>query len=147
MQTDFTIAVTGDSIITRRVSVCSEEGFLSLVKVIRDADVAYTHLETLIHDYEGPELYPAAEGGWNWGRAPHFVAEELKWVGFDIVSHASNHSLDYSYGGLISTWNALKEANMPYAGTGMNLGEAREPAYLDTGKGRVALYIHLLVFH
>ena len=28
---------------------------------------------------------------------------------------------------------------MPHAGTGMNLGEARQPAYLDTEKGRVAL--------
>lgn len=139
MQTKFSLAITGDSILNRRLSVHSEEGLLSLVKIIRDADVAYTHLETLIHDFDGPEVYPAAEAGWTWMRSPHFVADELKWAGFDIVSHASNHSLDYSYGGLISTWKALDEVGLPYAGTGRNLGEAREPAYLDTGKGRVAL--------
>lgn len=139
MREGITIAVTGDSIINRRISVYTEERFLSLVKVICDADVAYTHLETLIHDYEGPEIYPAAEAGWTWMRSPRFVAAELKWMGFDMVSLASNHTLDYSYGGLYATWDVLNETGLPHAGTGRNLGEAREPAYLETGKGRVAL--------
>jgi poly-gamma-glutamate synthesis protein (capsule biosynthesis protein) len=135
----FTVAVTGDAIINRRLSVCDDSRFLALVKILRDADVAYTHFETLIHDYDGPELYPAAEAGWTWMRSPRFVADELKWAGFDLVSHASNHCLDYSYGGLLSTWKALDEASLPYAGTGRNLGEARAPAYLETNRGRVAL--------
>lgn len=139
MQKEFTVAVTGDSIFNRRMSVHTEERFLSLIKVIRDADVAYTHLETLIHDYEGPEIYPAAEAGWTWMRSPRFAVEELKWAGFDIVSHASNHCMDYSYGGLYSTWKALDEGDLPYAGTGRSLGEARGPAYLETARGRVAL--------
>jgi len=139
MNSNFSVAVTGDAIINRRISVYSEERFLSMVKILRDTDVAYTHLETLIHDYDGPEIYPAADAGWTWMRSPRFVADELKWAGFDMVSHASNHSTDYGYGGLYSTWKALDEAGLPYAGTGKNLGDAREPAYLDTGKGRVAL--------
>lgn len=139
MQDEFKILITGDAAINRRISVYCEERFLALIKIIRDADVAYTHLETLIHDYEGPEIYPAAEAGWTWMRSPRFVAEELKWAGFNIVSHASNHSMDYSYGGLMSTWRALDEAKIIYAGTGKNLAEAREPAYLETAKGRVAL--------
>ena len=139
MQTNFSLAVTGDSIINRRISVHSEERFLSLIKILRDADVAYTHLETLIHDYDGPEIYPAAEAGWIWMRSPRFVADELRWAGFDMVSLASNHCLDYSYGGLIATWKALDKAGLVHAGTGRNLAEAREPAYLDTAKGRVAI--------
>jgi len=139
MAAEFTVAVTGDSMITRRLQVHSEDRFLSLVKILRDADVAYTNLEMLLHDYEGSELYPAAEGAFTYMRAPRFMADELKWAGFDIVSTANNHSLDYSYGGLFSTWKALDEAGLVHAGTGMNLGEARAPAYLDTGKGRVAL--------
>lgn len=139
MTANFSVAVTGDAIINRRISVLTDERFLSMIKILRDADCAYTHLETLIHDYDGPEVYPAANAGWTWMRSPRFVPEELKWAGFDIVSHASNHSLDYSYGGLFSTWKALDEADLPYAGTGRNLGDAREPAYLETKKGRVAL--------
>lgn len=139
MSKEFTLAVTGDSDITRRISVLKEDKFLSLIKVIRDADVAFTHLEMLIHDYDGPELYPAAEGAFAWLRSPRFAADELKWAGFDIASLASNHSLDYSYGGLFSTWKELDRVGLPHAGTGRNLGEARSPVYLDTEKGRVAL--------
>ena len=139
MDTGFTIAITGDSIIRVRLSLCTDNRFHSFIRVIREADAAYTQLELPVHDYEGQELFPAAEAGHNWARAPQFAVEELKWAGFDIVSTASNHSLDYSYGGLYSTWKALKDAHMPFAGTGMNLAEAREPAYVDTPKGRVAL--------
>jgi len=56
-----------------------------------------------------------------------------------MISTAGNHSLDYSYGGLFSTWKALDEAGLVHAGTGMDLAKAREPAYLDTANGRVAL--------
>lgn len=139
MSTHFSVAVTGDSIINRRISVYKEKRFLAMIEILRNADVSFTHLESLIHDYDGPEVYPAAEAGWTWMRSPRFVPEELKWAGFDMVSHASNHALDYSYGGLYSTWKALDEAGLPYAGTGKNLGEARDAAYLETGKGRVAL--------
>lgn len=135
----FTVAISGDSIVNRRLSVCAEAGFLALVTVFRGADVAFTHLETLIHDFEGPELYPAAEAGGTWMRSPAFVAEELKWAGFDIVSLASNHALDYAYGGLFATCSALKRAGMFYAGAGHNLGEARAPTYLDAAPARVAL--------
>lgn len=139
MKPEITFAITGDSIINRRISVHTEERFLSLVKILREADVSYTHLETLIHDFDGPEIYPAAEAGWTWMRSPRFVSDELKWAGFDLVSLASNHAVDYSYGGLYSTWKALDDAGLVHAGTGKNLGEAREPAYLDTPKGRIAL--------
>ena len=135
----FQVAVTGDSSINARVSVCKVPGFLELVEAIRGADLAYTHCESLIHDFTGPEIHPAAEGGWVWMRSPAFAAEELKWVGFDIVSLASNHCLDYSYGGLYSTWAALDAAGLPHAGTGANLAEARAPAFIDTAKARVAL--------
>ncbi|MBI4333338.1 MAG: CapA family protein [Chloroflexi bacterium] len=139
MKKNFTLAITGDSIVNRRLSIHADERFLSLIEILRAADVAYTHLETVIHDYEGDGVYPAAESGWTWMRSPRFVADELKWAGFDIVSHASNHCLDYSYGGLFSTLKALDEAGLPHAGTGRDLGEAREPAYLDTPGGRIAL--------
>lgn len=56
-----------------------------------------------------------------------------------MVSHASNHALDYSYGGLRETWAALDEAGVAHAGTGENLADAREPAIVDTPKGRVAM--------
>ena len=73
-----------------------------MIKILRDTDIGYTHLETLMHDYDEAEVYPAAAAGGTWMRSPRFVADELKWAGFNMASHASNHALDYSYGGLIS---------------------------------------------
>lgn len=135
----FTLAITGDCTVNMRISACEEPGFLSLIDLIRGADAAFTHVEATMHEFAGPELYPAAEGGWVWMRSPSFAAEELRWAGFDIVSLASNHSLDYSYGGLFATWETLAAAGLVHAGTGRNLAEARAPVYLDTPKARVAL--------
>jgi len=49
MEKDFTLAITGDAIINRRLSVHTEERFLSLVKILRNADLAYTRFETIVH--------------------------------------------------------------------------------------------------
>lgn len=133
------VTLSGDSLVTGRISACEDPRFLEFVEFVRDADVGYTHLEIPIHDFEGPELYPAAEAGGAWMRSPPYVADDLSWAGFDLVSTASNHALDYSYGGLFATWDALEAAGIPHAGTGANLGEARSPTYLDTAAGRLAL--------
>ncbi|WP_454858360.1 CapA family protein [Rhizobium binxianense] len=133
------IALSGGCIINRQFSSCRDERFLSLVEVLRQADVSFSHLEGTITGTDEKEVFPAAEAGWTWIRTPSFFADELKWAGFDIVSHASNHCLDFMYGGLYSTWSSLRAAGIPFAGTGMTLSEARAPAYFDTGKARVAL--------
>lgn len=135
----FNIAISGGCLIKRRFSVCDDPRFLAVVNILRGADVAFSHLEGTISEAEDPEVYPAAEGGWTWIRAPKHFAEELKWAGFKMVSHASNHGLDYMYGGLYSTWDTLRKAGLPFAGTGMTLSAARAPAYLETPKRRVAL--------
>jgi poly-gamma-glutamate synthesis protein (capsule biosynthesis protein) len=135
----FSVALSGDSIINRRVSACDDPAFRALIEQFRSADVGFTHLETLLHDYDDPEVYPAAEAGGTWMRSPPSIAEELEWAGFDLVSHASNHATDYSYGALESTWAALEEVGIDYAGTGRNLAAARGPTYRETSGGRVAL--------
>ena len=134
-----TVALSGDSIINRPISRLDDERVASVVRLFQEADIGFTHLETLIHDYEGPELHPAAEAGWSWMRSPASIVEELVWAGFDMVSLASNHTLDYSYGGLYSTWEALARGGIPHAGTGRNLGAARAPATVATGNATVAL--------
>jgi poly-gamma-glutamate synthesis protein (capsule biosynthesis protein) len=133
------IALSGGCIINRQFSNCTDERFLSLVDVLRKADVSFSHLEGTITGTDEKEVFPAAEAGWTWIRTPAFFAEELKWAGFNIVSHASNHCMDFMYGGLYSTWSSLKQAGVPFAGTGTTLTEARRPAYFDSGKTRVAL--------
>jgi poly-gamma-glutamate capsule biosynthesis protein CapA/YwtB (metallophosphatase superfamily) len=135
---ELNLVAAGDSLITMRQSVHSEPEFLKMVEMIREADVAFTNLEMLLHDYEY-DCYPAAECGGTYTRAPPYMVDELVWMGFDLFSTANNHSLDYMYGGLFNTILNLDERGIPHAGTGVDLAEARMPTYMDTGKGRLAL--------
>lgn len=141
---NLSLAATGDSLMTRKLSVYNEPRFVDLVDIIRSADVAFTNLEVLIHDFEP---YPGAVSGGTWMRAGREILEDLKWAGFDMVSTANNHSLDYGIGGLISTIRELEDAGLVYAGTGMNMSEARAPSYLEHARGRVALLAASSSFH
>lgn len=132
----FTMALTGDSIITRRLSVYTEPEFLAMIELLRSADVAFTNLEQLFHDYEP---YPMAESGGTWMRADPALAEDLVWAGIDMVSRANNHTGDYGTLGMQLTTKYVEAAGLIHAGVGMSLAEAREAKFLETDKARVAL--------
>lgn len=108
-----------------------------MIKMLRDADVAYTNFEMLIHNYTSYPLKPIWRG--TYMRAPEYITEELKWAGFDIVSCANNHAGDFGPEAMLETKAHLDNAGIENTGTGRNLSEAREPGYLETAKGRIGL--------
>jgi len=118
----FAMALTGDSIITRKLSVYNEPEFLKMIELIRSADVAFTNLEMLFHDYEP---YPMHQSGGTYMRAEPALAKELSWAGFDLVSRANNHSADYGVLGMRLTTKYVVEAGLVHAGVGESLAEAR----------------------
>ncbi|PEP63510.1 CapA family protein [Bacillus pseudomycoides] len=126
---------TGDSFITRKLPN-ENEGFKTLSTLIKKADIRLTNLEVTIHNNEAT---PSAQSGGTWAMAPSNVLEDLKKYGFNLVSWANNHTLDYLYDGLECTKKYLEHYNFVHAGAGMNLAEADEPKYLETFNGRVAL--------
>src|SRR5262245_5945941 len=75
----FTFALTGDSLITMKLSVHTDPPFLKMIDLIRGADAAFTNLEMLLHDYEP---YPSTESGGTYMRADPSMAKELVWAGF-----------------------------------------------------------------
>ena len=98
------LALTGDSIITRPIAVFQEPAFTRLIDLIRGADAAFTNLEMLFHDYEP---YAMNESGGTYMRAEPALVKDLVWAGFDMVSRANNHSGDYGALGMNltrSTW-------------------------------------------
>lgn len=129
-------ALTGDAIITRPISPFKEPQFLKMIKLIHGADVAFTNLEMLFHNYEG---YPATHSGGTYMRAEPELIDELVWAGFDMVSMANNHTMDFGPQGLESTIEVVRKSGLVYAGAGMNLAEARAPSYMETDGGRVAI--------
>ncbi len=132
-----TFALAGDAIITQRLSPFDEPEFMSMIEVIRNADLAFVNLEVLFHTYT--EGYPAAHSGGTWMAAHPRIAHELTWAGFDMVSLANNHTMDWAAGGMRATITALEAADLTYAGAGENLGMARAPGYRESRGGRVAL--------
>ena len=132
---DISIAVGGDAMITRRMRAFKEDAFTKLVDILRAADVSLVNLEMLFHDYES---------SWQWSSAtytrsdPHNL-HELKWMGIDAVTTANNHSFDFSEGGFLTTLDHCREIDLPQAGGGTNVDEARAPAYVDSPGGRVAV--------
>jgi poly-gamma-glutamate synthesis protein (capsule biosynthesis protein) len=140
---NFHIALAGDSTIVRRMSVYDDPAYLQLIKRIRDADVAFTNFEDLVHNYESPGA--ASGGGFappspgTYMQADPFVLDELKWAGFRLFSLANNHAYDYEAEGLLTSMRHFEQAGMIYAGVGENLARSRAPGYFETRKGRVAL--------
>ena len=133
---EFTFALTGDSIITRKLSVYTEPAFTRVIDLVRGADAAFTNLEMLFHDYEP---YAMNESGGTYMRAEPALIKELVWAGFDMVARANNHAGDYGVLGMNLTTKYVADAGLVQAGVGQSLAEAREAKFLETAKGRVAL--------
>jgi poly-gamma-glutamate synthesis protein (capsule biosynthesis protein) len=131
----YAIALTGDSIITRKLSVYREPEFLGLIDLIRGADLAFTNIEMLFHDYES---YPMASSGGTYMRAQPELAAELAWAGFDLGGLANNHSGDFGPEAMLLTEKYVRAAGITAAGVGKSLAEAREAKFLETAKARIA---------
>lgn len=133
---DITLAVSGDFMLTQKISVYREPQYLAIVDALRNADVAFVNLETTVRRWD--EGTPTITTGTPMTTVPELL-EEVKWLGIDMVSCANNHAYDYGEAGLLATLRHLNAAGIAHAGSGRNLQEARMPAYIETPRGRVAL--------
>ena len=135
----FNVALAGECMASRPFAVHDDKASMAPIELLRIADLTYGHLEMNLADY-GELTYPA-RGDWlgSFMMADPQVARDLKWAGIDIMSLAHNHSMDYGEQGMAATIRHCKAAGLAVAGTGIDLEEAREPGYLETKHGRVAL--------
>ncbi|MBI3371181.1 MAG: CapA family protein [Betaproteobacteria bacterium] len=128
--------LAGDVMPSRRLSPFNEDDYLALVEMVRGADVAFANLETTVRErHEGAPNFTQGTPM----TTPPRLLDDLKWMGFDIVSCANNHATDYGACGVLASLAHLRSAGIPCAGSGGNLAEARAPAYVDTPAGRVGL--------
>jgi len=72
-------------------------------------------------------------------RADPEVARGLSWAGFDILSLANNHTMNWGELGLKDTFKYLEEAGISYVGAGDNIDEALEPKILEMGDTKIAI--------
>ncbi|MBN1378232.1 MAG: CapA family protein [Gammaproteobacteria bacterium] len=96
--------------------------FAETREVLQSADIAIGNLETsLTHAGQ-----PFADKKYLFRNSPDKVAAALKQAGFDIVTLANNHSMDYGAEGLLDTLTALDKAGIRSHGAGENIAEARK---------------------
>lgn len=141
-ETTWTLAAVGDVIMNRRISQFDhpgDPGFHRLAELIRAADAAFMNLEQSVFRLQEFTGWPAAENGGNYEVGSPAILVDLVDMGFDLFNRANNHTTDYGVAGMIATDRLLDEMGLVHAGSGMNLGWASRPGYLDTPKGRVAL--------
>lgn len=77
---------------------------------------------------------------------PATVARALANAGFDVVSLANNHSLDYGVIGLVDTIDALAAEGIRHVGAGSSLVDARTPTFVVVGDRTVAFLAYSLTF-
>jgi poly-gamma-glutamate synthesis protein (capsule biosynthesis protein) len=139
MNGSWRLAVVGEAMVSRPFAMHDEPEFLGLAELLRGADLTYGHLEMNFGRFDSG-AWPARGGSTgSFMLADPMIANDLRWLGIDLMSLAHNHSLDFGHIGIRSTIAACHNAGIGCAGTGSDLDEARGPAYVETKRGRVAL--------
>jgi poly-gamma-glutamate synthesis protein (capsule biosynthesis protein) len=133
----FTLAAAGDAIQMRSLAVLDHDGFVPLVRRVRDADASFVNVEQVIANYD--DGYPTGLPGGGEKIAKPRIVDDFEWAGFNLFGLANNHSNDLLHGGMLATIRAFEERNLTHAGLGRDLGEARAPGFLECAAGRVAL--------
>lgn len=95
--------------------------------LLQSADITAGNLETAITDRGTPE-----ENKEYVYRGPKEALTPIKDAGFDFLSLANNHSMDYGWEGLNDTMDALDDIDIAHAGSGVDDVEAFTPAYIDS---------------
>jgi poly-gamma-glutamate capsule biosynthesis protein CapA/YwtB (metallophosphatase superfamily) len=139
-----TFVATGDSFIIDRLPPSKGQEFQRIKDIISKSDVCFTNFEVTTLGNEG---FPSAFNFGGWALESTDVLKDIDAYGFNLVSIANNHTLDYSYGGLDATERSLKRYGLVYAGAGRNLAEASDPKYLNTSSGRVGFIAATSTFH
>ncbi|BCE01675.1 CapA family protein [Marinicellulosiphila megalodicopiae] len=101
--------------------------FVNLQSTLDQSDILFGNLEGPLTNFD--EIY--IEKTYAFRSDPQPTAQALSKAGFDVVSLANNHALDYGWQGLSDTQNVLDEVNIQYVGAGANKTEARAPVIIE----------------
>jgi poly-gamma-glutamate synthesis protein (capsule biosynthesis protein) len=127
-----TITLTGQSMIRSDLRATAPAAVTRIQGMLK-GDVIFTNLEASIAQ-RGETI---AEG--RGFLAPAEALDALTACGFNLLALAGNHAFDLRVPGIQNTIREADKRKIAHAGTGHNLSEASQPAYVRTPKGTVAL--------
>ncbi len=127
-----TIAATGDSLVVKPV-IAPE-----IARLLKGASIAVTNLEeNLLDPVRIPKAGDPDDVRWPYGTKR--AAQDLRALGFTIISLANNHAIDYGIDGLNQTDQILDQAGLLHAGAGQDLNEADAPVFVGKAPRRIAM--------
>lgn len=143
---EITIAAVGDIMLGHRAEpYLTREGpgypFVNVLPVLRQAHLVIGNLESPI-SLRGT----AVENKKFTLRVAPVAVAALKAAGVRVVSLANNHTMDFGPLALQDTLKVLGENDILYSGAGMNLDDARAPAFLKVGNLTLAFLSYSLTF-
>lgn len=132
-----TLAAVGDIMLARSIGRAlqrdpNDSPFAGVLDALRVADVTIGNLECALGT-----AGTRARKSFTF-LAPPEAAASVADAGFDLVTLANNHSLDYGAEALASTLQLLDGVGVRHAGAGMNRAQAHQPAVLDVKGIRLA---------
>ncbi|MDI9601844.1 MAG: CapA family protein, partial [Acidobacteriota bacterium] len=131
-----TIAAVGDILLGQVLDPFGDVGDL-----LRSADVTFGNLECALttHGAHTPgktDAQIAAQEEFVFKAHPRW-SNALSLAGFDVVSMANNHAMDYRGEGLVESVDSLSRLGVKVVGAGPNLGYARSRREVTVGKVKV----------
>ena len=133
-----TIAAVGDMMIgSWGGDLIGEHGptypFVGVADLIREADVATGNLE-------GPHCTTGEEMSKTYTyRMPPDWLDAFQWAGFDVVSVANNHAMDFGPGCFLESIAEIEKRGMLVCGGGPNITEGNTPAVVERNGISVAV--------
>ena len=139
-----TLAAVGDIMLGRSIGEVLQRNpgstpFAGIIQQLRAPDVTVGNLECAL----GTDGEPAAKGYTFLG--PPASAAVLADAGFDMVSLANNHSLDFGPRALDETIRLLDTAGIGHAGAGRDAAAAHRPALITANGLRLAFLAYVNV--
>lgn len=110
--------------------------------VLKDADIAFGQMEAPLSDRGTPSFTPHSPT-----RLPTDNVRALtdEGAGFDVMSFASNHAVDYGYDAFHDTLDVLRQNDIAVVGAGRTIAEARTPVILERRGTRVGFLAYLSI--
>lgn len=135
---EWSMVVCGDVMLGRGVATAMAQNgmfypFEQMAPYLKSADLTFGNLEASLSQQGTP-----IPGKGIWLRGDPEAAAALKEAGFDVLSVANNHILDYDSPALLDTLKYLRDQEIDPVGAGKDLTEAVQPVIKEVNGYKIA---------
>jgi len=133
---ELNIVAVGDLLVRRKFyeEMRKDPKYSEFIDTLDKADIAFGNLEAVLCTRGYPYRKPGIV------RGDPEIADDLTSIGFDVLSLANNHALDYGAEGLFEMLEALDRVGIRPVGAGKNLDESLKEVVIEV-KGKLVGFL------